>query len=369
LRVKNVGKNPWPQGGSHPVHAAYKWFNAAGQQQLDVEDRRTALPNDVAPGQEVAFGAALAAPKTSGTYNLRWDLVAEGLTFFADGGNPPLVVPVSVKAFPSSSTGWRAEASVNPAEAGLALDGNSDTFWSSKSAQTKGMWFRVSFGAPRLMDAIAFRSPGQGYPDGYTVRVSADGQTWNVVGGFNAGNARDVVVTFAPQNVLYAQIDLYTTPSDGRFWMLTEMLAHLGAAWTATASVNNTAASKTIDNDLKTFWTTDAPQAPNMWFQLDLGRVETISGVRATPPSPPAGGGEGGGIPRGYRISVWRAQVGGWQIVAEQSDNALPINISFAPIQTQFINIQLTQSSDKPWAIREVRVTKTMTEWVGQTTG
>jgi hypothetical protein len=70
-------------------------------------------------------------------------------------------------------------------------------------------------------------------------------------------------------------------------------------------------------------------------------------------------------IPLGYRVSAWNQQAGGWQKISERSNNTESINIAFAPIQTQYINIQLLQASDEPWAIREARVTKAMTNWLG----
>jgi hypothetical protein len=94
-----------------------------------------------------------------------------------------------------------------------------------------------------------------------------------------------------------------------------------------------------------------------MWFQLDLGRIESVSGLRLTPAKDE--------VPAGYRVSVWNQQAGGWQKIAEKQNNSEPINISFAPVQTQYLNIQLLQSSELPFAIREARVTKAMTDWAG----
>jgi hypothetical protein len=206
-----------------------------------------------------------------------------------------------------------------------------------------------------LIDGIAFRSPGHGYPFAYTVRVSNDGQLWRTVWAIAQGNSRDVVATFAPFHVRYAQLDLLA-PHDEE-WMISEVQIHPSPAWSATASNNDEYAHNALDDNPTTAWTTVEPQAPNMWFQLDLGRVESVSGLRLTPPKDEA--------PVGYRVSIWNQHAGGWQKIAERQNNTEAINISFAPVQTQYLNIQLLQAADLPFAIREVRVVKAMTDWVG----
>jgi len=355
LRIANNGKRTWETDGAHPVHIAYQWFTANGAQQFAVQELRTALPQEVKPEDEVDFAASLAAPNTPGVYQLHWDLIAEGISWFADGGNPALVLPVNVTLAPTATTLWRAEASHNGASAILAIDGDLGSFWTNQARQAQAMWFRVDFGEPRLMDGIAFRSPGHGYPFAYTVRVSNDGTLWRTVWGIAQGNTRDVVATFAPFEVRYAQIDLLAPHEEE--WMISEVQIHPCPAWNATASNNNEYAHNAIDDNATTAWTTVDAQAPNMWFQLDVGRVESVSGLRLTPPKDET--------PRGYRVSVWNQHAGGWQKIAEKQNNTEVINISFAPVQTQFLNIQLLQLSDEPFAIREARVTKAMTDWVG----
>jgi len=355
LRIANIGKQTWEADGEHPVHVGYHWLTLHGAHISDVQELRTSLPGHVAPGEQVDFSAALAAPTTPGAYQLQWDLVAEGISWFADGSNQALVLPINVTEAPTPTTLWRAEASHNGASAIFAIDGDLASFWASHTRQAPGMWLRVDFGKPTLIDGVTFRSPGQGYPFGYTVRVSGDGQIWRTVGAVAQGNAQDVVATFAPFEVLYAQIDL-VTPHESE-WMISEIQVHPAPAWNATASTNNEYAQNAIDDNPTTAWTTIDAQVPNMWFQLDLGRIESVSGLRLTPPKDET--------PRGYRVSIWNNQAGGWQKIAEKLDNREPINISFAPVQTQYVNVQLLQPADIPFAIREARVKKAMTDWVG----
>jgi hypothetical protein len=358
LRVKNVGARVWQQNGNNPVHVGYKWFNAAGQQQLDVEDRRTALPSDVAANQETAFGAILAAPKTSGAYHLRWDFVAEGITWFADAGNTPLVVPVSVTALPRDVSSWRVESNLNPHQVAYALDGDPRTFWDSHAPQAYGQWFRLNLSAPRLIDGIQFLSPGKGFPACYVLRVSADGQTWIEIARGGPKNVYDVMAVFAPLPVQYVQIDsLVASPSS---WMISEILIHSATAWKVSASHNASAAAQAIDNRADTAWSSGVPQAPGMWFQIDLGRVETISGLTLIPPS--------NENPLSFRIAIWNARVSRWQIAYEKLDNHAPVDVVFVATQTQFINIQLLQAGSQVWAIREAGVIREMNTWLGPST-
>jgi hypothetical protein len=52
-------------------------------------------------------------------------------------------------------------------------------------------------------------------------------------------------------------------------------------------------------------------------------------------------------------------------VVCERKNNRAAVDVSFTPGQTQFINIQLTQASQLPWAIQHVRVAREMETWLG----
>ncbi len=357
LRVKNIGGKTWPKEGDAPVHVGYKWFSRSGEQLLDVEDRRTVLPFDIEPNQEAAFGALLAAPQTPGSYYLRWDLVVEGLTWFSDAGNPPLVLPLSVTELPRDVSGWRVEASLNPAEVAYALDGDPRTYWNSNAPQAVGQWFRLNLSSPRIVDGIQFLSPGKGFPKGYSLRVSADGITWTEVAQSTGNSMHDVMVVFAPQRMQYAQIDLVTSASSS--WMVSEILIHPATPWSANASHNASAAVRAIDNRSDTFWSSETPQEAGMWFQIDLGHVETVSGLILAPPSKER--------VAGFRIATWNARANRWQVAFERTDDDGPVEAMFDATQTQFINIQLLQSSNRPWAIREARILREMDAWLGPT--
>ncbi len=354
LRVKNTGTSTWRQVGNDAIHVGYKWFAATGEVQPDVDDHRTALPCDVAAGQEVALGAILTAPKAPGAYRMRWDLVVEGTRWFADAGNESFVIPVSVTAGPRDITGWRVESPLNSREVAYALDGDPRTFWDSRAPQAPGQWFRLNLSAPRWIDGIQLLSPGKGFPVCYLLRVSADGTTWVELARVAAEHPHDVMAVFAPERLQYAQFDLLEAGPTN--WMISEMLLHPSAPWSANASHNARMAAQAIDNHLDTCWSSGVPQEPGMWFQIDLGGIQAVSGVSLVPPRSEH--------PVAFRCSIWNAPANRWQIVEEMTDNHAPVDISFPTAATQFINIQLLGASDSVWAIRSARVVREMDAWL-----
>jgi|GEM_PF-959130 len=95
ITIKNTGKFTWVAGGANPFHLGFRWFTPQGQlvQFPSQFDFRTVLPFDVPPGQAVSLQAQLRTPATPGTYRLRWDMVQEMVTWFADQNQPALDLP------------------------------------------------------------------------------------------------------------------------------------------------------------------------------------------------------------------------------------------------------------------------------------
>ncbi len=153
----------------------------------------------------------------------------------------------------------------------------------------------------------------------------------------------------------YAQVELVAACANE--WHIAEVEVHSSPGWNATASINNQDAARAIDNDPATAWTTgDQNQKPNLWFQLDLGQPECISGLALVSLNQE--------FPAGYRITVWNDRLGGWQKIAERQGNSTPVDLTFAPVITQYINVQLLQAADHPFSIKEIEVTRTMTDWI-----
>jgi hypothetical protein len=114
---------------------------------------------------------------------------------------------------------------------------------------------------------------------------------------------------------------------------------------TGTDNVNNA-----IDGNPATRWSSNANQAPGMWFQIDLGAVKTVSQVKLDNDASP------NDTPRGYNL---RLSVDGtnWITVDSKPNNTLPVNATFAPTKARYIRIEQTGSSDRWWwSINEIAI-------------
>jgi hypothetical protein len=81
FRIVNAGTRTWPASGVNPVRLSYHLYRGSGG--IAVWDgERSALPKDVAPGEEVTLSAFLVAPESTGTYIVNYDLVWEGIAWF-----------------------------------------------------------------------------------------------------------------------------------------------------------------------------------------------------------------------------------------------------------------------------------------------
>ncbi len=99
LSVQNAGTLTWPADGENPVHLGYHWCDEIGEPvvQPPEHDHRAPLDEDVPFAHTAVFSTALVtAPGELGQYTLKWDLVHEDVTWFADQGSATLDVAVSV---------------------------------------------------------------------------------------------------------------------------------------------------------------------------------------------------------------------------------------------------------------------------------
>ena len=99
LSVQNAGILTWPAGADNPVHLGLHWHDKGGELVIQPPeyDHRTPLIEDVPFAHTAGFSPALVtAPEEPGQYTLKWDLVHEGVTWFADQGSDTLDVAVSV---------------------------------------------------------------------------------------------------------------------------------------------------------------------------------------------------------------------------------------------------------------------------------
>jgi mono/diheme cytochrome c family protein/glucose/arabinose dehydrogenase len=217
------------------------------------------------------------------------------------------------------------------------------------------------------------------------------------------GNVGSFVTTADVARIRAATADRKT------FWKLDELVASLPTplevlpTWKATASHNAAAAAGAFSFAT---WTTGAPQAPGMWFQVELpqatrlteiqfastgggfggggragrggrgrggrggpaeqGRAAAPAGtappgaaqpVAPAPPTIPAV--TGGTYPRAYRIDV-SLDGSSWSTVAEGSGTPGGTTIAFAPVEARFVRITQTSAieSAPAWSMQRLRLFK-----------
>ena len=118
-----------------------------------------------------------------------------------------------------ASDGWRVSSSVNDNDAGLALDGDRSTRWTT-GPQRRGMWFALHFPEERLVGGVRLDlgSSVFDYPRGFQVEVSGDGTEWTSVASsprrtipirsFLTPANLGVEIAFAPRRCRHLRISL-----------------------------------------------------------------------------------------------------------------------------------------------------------------
>jgi hypothetical protein len=100
LHVVNVGDTLW-LGGTTPRAGwtrigAHLYREGASRTLVDYDWWRADLPDTIAPGAQVTLDVLLPPLTTAGEYVVVFDLVVEGMTWFAAEGSPPLEVRLRI---------------------------------------------------------------------------------------------------------------------------------------------------------------------------------------------------------------------------------------------------------------------------------
>ncbi len=357
LRLRNTGTATWAAGGEQAVSLVYHWFAEDGKPCEPWDALCVRLPHDVAPGQPVDLDSvAFRTPPVPADYILRWDLMEAGRTWFFRQGGAPLEVRVEV-ADEALLVPWTAQASHNAADAGLAFDGDPDTVWDSQAGQAPGMWFQVDLGEVRVLDRVKVASPGRGFPMGYRVKLSEDGQDWHLVAE-ELKNRGDIDVAFPPCGARHLRLEQTGTPEWPATWQINGIAISATGAW-AGAGASHYAADvyKAMDARLQTAWNTRVvKQIPGMWFQLDMGSVREIERVALEHP--------GKQMPRGYIVQI-STDGQNWQEVGRKDENWDKLVVQFQPVTARYIRVETTNSSPyQPWGIAEFVVWRSSPTWL-----
>ena len=95
LTISNTGSTAWESSGKNPVFVSYHVLDAE-RRVVRFENARSALTGRILPGATGTLEVSVKAPLEAGRYFLEFDLVAEGLSWFKDGGSKTLVMPLEV---------------------------------------------------------------------------------------------------------------------------------------------------------------------------------------------------------------------------------------------------------------------------------
>ena len=96
LRLKNAGRAAWSSQDSPPCLLSFHLLNKEGEV-IRFENARQPLPRTIAPGETVTISARVKAPLEAGRYIVEFDLVREGVAWFAAMGSKTLRVDLKVE--------------------------------------------------------------------------------------------------------------------------------------------------------------------------------------------------------------------------------------------------------------------------------
>ena len=137
------------------------------------------------------------------------------------------------------------------------------------------------------------------------------------------------------------------------------------SSWKLTASHNADPAPVALTTRA---WTTGAPQAPGMWFQVELPQPALLTEIEFDSPSPAAGRGGGRGAapatppalpyPRGYRVEVSLDGANWGKPVAEGKGTGARTTTAFAPTRAKFIRITQTETIENApnWTVSNLKI-------------
>lgn len=113
VALKNGSTSGWPSGAGtsgqlYTVRLTHRWLTPVAKGRAkdakaepavvtDYGDHRVELPRAVGPGESITLTDTLQAPAKPGRYLVQFELVHEGVTWFADKGAAKKLVPVTVQ--------------------------------------------------------------------------------------------------------------------------------------------------------------------------------------------------------------------------------------------------------------------------------
>jgi hypothetical protein len=276
-----------------------------------------------------------------------------------------LLVPATTSAAPQAENplpenGWTASSNTNspagdaPAN---AIDGNLNTRFSSDAVQAPGMYFQVNLGSSQTFNQIELNagSSTTDYAAGYNVEVSTNGSAFTSV-ATGTGTSSPQTISFATQTAQYIRVVL-TASTQTPWWSIAEFTVYASGSssgtenplpttgWTASSNTNSPAGdapANAIDGNLNTRFSSDAVQAPGMYFQVNMGSTQNVNQIELN------AGSSTTDYAAGYNVEV-STNGSTFTSVATGTGTSSPQIITFTAQNTQYIRVVLTASTQTPW--------------------
>ncbi len=265
-----------------------------------------------------------------------------------------------------SETGWVASSNTNSSAGDSpqnAVSGDTGARFSSDADQASGMWWQVNLGSAQSFDQIEMDSGGYAgdYAHGYEVEVSSDGTNFTTV-FTGTGTANPETATFTTQTAQYIRVQL-TTAVSTNWWSMVNFTAYTSGSggsggsgggtsgqlsetgWTASSNTNSPAGDApqhAISGNTGARFSSEAYQAPGIWWQADMGSVQTFNQVSLD------SGANTGDYARGYDVEVSNDGTK-FTPVYFGTGTASPESATFSTQQARYIRILLTASSTTSW--------------------
>jgi hypothetical protein len=276
-----------------------------------------------------------------------------------------MLVPATGSAAPQAENplpdnGWTASANTNSGAGDApsnAIDGNINTRFSSDAPQAPGMWFQVNLGAGQTFNQIELNAGPSttDYAAGYNVEVGTNGSTFTSV-ATGTGTSSPQIISFPTQTAQYIRVVL-TASTQTPWWSIAEFTVYSSGSgsgtenplpttgWSAGSNTNSPAGdapANAIDGNINTRFSSEAPQAPGMWFQVNMGATQNVNQIEMN------SGPSTTDYAAGYNVEV-STDGSTFTSVATGTGTSSPETVTFAAQNAQYIRVVLTASTQTPW--------------------
>lgn len=119
---------------------------------------------------------------------------------------------------------WKLNASHNPGAVAAVVDGDPATRYDTKVAMSPGMWFTIELPAETEICGLQldYAKSANDYPRGYTVELSADGETWAPPVAKGVGANGSTSIDFPATKTKWIRIT-QTGKMPGTYWSIHEL--------------------------------------------------------------------------------------------------------------------------------------------------